>query len=71
MSNPAAPIVHTQHGAFCSVCQSLLSIEEEDFGVCDACDGDGIGGDDEDYEEPEEDDGEGPFTRSNPFGEKD
>lgn len=23
------------------------------------------------YVEPEEDDGEGPFTRSNPFGEKD
>lgn len=41
-------IVHTEHGAFCAVCQSLLSIEEEDFGVCDACDGEGIGGDDDD-----------------------
>lgn len=43
-------IVRTEHGAFCAVCQSLLSIEEEDFGVCDACDGEGIGGDDDDFE---------------------
>lgn len=42
-------IIQTQHGAFCAVCQSLLSMEEEDFGVCDACDGEGIGGDDDDY----------------------
>lgn len=48
MSKPA-PIVHTEHGSFCAACQSLLSMEEEDFGVCDACDGDGIGSDDEDY----------------------
>lgn len=41
------PIVHTQHGAFCAMCQSALSLEEEDFGVCDACDGEGLGGDDE------------------------
>lgn len=27
--------------------------------------------DEEEYQEPEEDDGEGPFTRSNPFGERD
>jgi hypothetical protein len=45
-------IIRTEHGAFCAACQSLLSIEEEDFGVCDACDGEGIGGDaeDDDYE---------------------
>jgi len=41
-------IIHNDHGAFCAACQSPLSIEEEDFGVCDACDGEGIGGDDED-----------------------
>lgn len=46
-------IVTTAHGSFCAVCQSLLSIEEEDFGVCDACDGEGIGGDD-DFEEDQE-----------------
>ena len=40
-------IVTTEHGSFCSVCQSLLSMEEEDFGVCDACDGEGIGYEDE------------------------
>lgn len=49
MSKPA-PIVSTAHGSFCAACQSLLSIEEEDFGVCDACDGEGIGGDDDDFE---------------------
>lgn len=60
------PIVHTAHGAFCAACQSLLSIEEEDFGVCDACGGDGLGCEDED----DDDDGYS-VTRSNPFGEKD
>lgn len=59
-------IVHTEHGAFCAVCQSLLSIEEEDFGVCDACDGEGIGCDEE-----EDDDSGYPFSWTNPFGEKD
>jgi hypothetical protein len=39
------PIIRTQHGAFCPACQSLLSIEEEDFEDCDACGGEGIGGD--------------------------
>lgn len=43
----STPIIRTEHGAFCAACQSLLSIEEEDFGVCDACDGEGIGGDDD------------------------
>ena len=47
MSN--TPIVRTEHGSFCASCQSLLSIEEEDFGVCDACGGDGIGYEDDDY----------------------
>lgn len=41
-------IIRNQHGAFCSACQSHLSIEEEDFETCDACDGDGIGCDGED-----------------------
>jgi DnaJ-class molecular chaperone len=41
-------IVRTEHGAFCAACQSLLSTEEEDFGVCDACDGEGIGCDEDD-----------------------
>lgn len=39
------PIVRTQYGAFCPACQSLLSVEEEDFETCDACGGDGIGTD--------------------------
>lgn len=42
------PIVHTAHGAFCATCQSPLSLEEKDFGVCDACDGEGLEGDDDD-----------------------
>jgi hypothetical protein len=42
------PIIRTQHGAFCPACQSLLSIEEEDFETCDACGGDGIGADNDD-----------------------
>jgi len=41
-------VIRTAHGAFCAACQSLLSMEEEDWGVCDACDGEGIGGDDDD-----------------------
>lgn len=44
-------IIKNEHGAFCSVCQSHLSIEEEDWDTCDACGGDGIGDDDEfDYD---------------------
>lgn len=40
----ASTVLHTEFGAFCSVCQSHLSLEEEDFG--DACGGEGIGDDD-------------------------
>lgn len=40
------PIIRNQHGAFCAACQSPLSIEEEDFEACDACDGEGLGGND-------------------------
>lgn len=45
-------IVKNQYGAFCSVCQSQLSIEEEDWDTCDACGGEGIGGEaeEDDYE---------------------
>jgi len=40
-------IVHTSEGSYCTVCQSILSCEEIDFEVCDACGGEGIGADDE------------------------
>lgn len=47
------PIIRTQHGAFCPACQSLLTIEEEDFEECGCCGGDGLGGDEEDeYDYP-------------------
>ncbi|MEC9243433.1 MAG: hypothetical protein VYB05_01570 [Pseudomonadota bacterium] len=36
-------VIHTQYGSYCSVCQSPLSMEEADFERCDACDGEGIG----------------------------
>ena len=42
-------IVRNQHGAFCSVCQSQLSLEEDDWDTCDACGGEGIG-DQDDYD---------------------
>lgn len=48
-------IIRNQYGAFWAACQSHLSMEEEDFGQCDACDGEGLGGDDED-------EGDYPFT---------
>lgn len=45
-------IVRNQYGAFCSVCQSHLSLEEDDWDECDTCGGEGMGGDDDDgYEE--------------------
>ncbi|WP_161600942.1 hypothetical protein [Teichococcus oryzae] len=44
----ASHIIRTPHGAFCIMCQSPLSAEEEDFWECDACGGDGIGGEDDD-----------------------
>ena len=40
-------VIRNEHGAFCSVCQSPLSMEEDDFDACDACGGEGIGGDDD------------------------
>lgn len=42
-------IVQNEYGSFCTACGSHLSIEEEDWGVCDACDGEGFERDD-DYE---------------------
>ena len=38
-------IVRNQFGAFCSICQSSLSGEEDEWDVCDTCGGDGIGAD--------------------------
>lgn len=38
-------IVRNQYGAFCSICQSQLSIEEDDWDVCDACGGEGFDND--------------------------
>ena len=40
-------VIRNEHGAFCSVCQSPLSMEDYDFDACDACGGEGIGGDDD------------------------
>lgn len=39
-------IVRNEYGAFCSVCQSPLGLEEDDWDECDACGGEGIGGED-------------------------
>lgn len=36
-------IIRTPHGAFCAVCQSPLSLEEDDFDTCDTCGGLGLG----------------------------
>lgn len=36
-------ITRNEYGAFCSVCQSPLSIEEDDFDDCDVCGREGIG----------------------------
>jgi hypothetical protein len=40
-------IVHAPGGSYCLVCQSILSQEEIDFEVCDACGGEGLGDDDD------------------------
>lgn len=40
-------IVHDRYGSYCTVFQAVLSQEEIDFECCDACGGDGIGGDDD------------------------
>lgn len=47
-------VVRNEYGAFCSVCQSHLGMEEDDWDTCDAC-----GGDDDDVfacYDPERDD---------------
>lgn len=38
-------IIHDRYGSYCAVCQAVLSQEEIDFEVYDACGGEGIGGD--------------------------
>ncbi len=45
-------VIHSQYGSYCSVCQSPLSMEEADFECCDACDGEGFGGDDDVADDP-------------------
>ena len=47
-------ITRNQYGAFCSACgEGPLSIEEDDWDCCDACGGEGLGGDDSDALEPD------------------
>ena len=41
-------IIRDQYGAFCTVCQSLLTAEEDEFDTCDTCGGEGFPDDDED-----------------------
>lgn len=43
-------IMHTSDGSFCTVCQAALSQEEADFECCGCCGGDGIRGDDDDFD---------------------
>jgi rRNA maturation endonuclease Nob1 len=45
---PGGYIVRNQYGAFCAVCQSPPSMEEDDFDECDTCGGEGIREDDDD-----------------------
>lgn len=44
-------IIQNQYGAFCSVCQSPLGFEEDEWDECDACGGEGIEGDDDIWED--------------------
>ena len=44
-------IIRNQYGAFCAVCQSPLSMEEDDFDECDCCGGEGIEGEDDEERE--------------------
>lgn len=44
-------IIRNQFGAFCSVCQSALSTEEDDWDECDVCGGEGIGHERDDWDE--------------------
>jgi|HubBroStandDraft_5_1064220.scaffolds.fasta_scaffold11950_9 hypothetical protein len=49
-------IIRNQFGAFCSVCQSQLGLEEDDWDTCDACGGEGFESEDDfdyDYDEPQ------------------
>jgi hypothetical protein len=41
-------IMRNQFGAFCTVCQAPLSLEEDDFDTCDVCGGEGFGGEEDD-----------------------
>lgn len=46
-------IVRNRYGAFCSVCgEGPLSIEEDDWDCCDACGGEGLGDDADDFYPP-------------------
>lgn len=41
-------VIHTRDGSYCSVCGEILGQEEADFECCDACGGEGLGGEDDD-----------------------
>lgn len=43
MSDRHSYVLRNLFGAFCAVCQSPLSMEEDDWDECDACGGEGIG----------------------------
>ncbi len=43
-------IIRNQCGAFCAVCQSHLSLEEDDWDTCDTCGGEGFPGEEDDYD---------------------
>lgn len=40
-------VIHNRYGSYCAVCQVVLSQEEADFEVCNACGGEGFGGEDD------------------------
>lgn len=44
-------ISHTPQGSYCLICQAVLSQEEADFESCGCCGGEGLGGDDDFYDE--------------------
>ena len=46
MAQPGTYFVHNQYGSFCTACGEHMSLEEEDWGVCDCCGGDGFPEDD-------------------------
>lgn len=53
-------VIHNRYGSYCSVCQAVLSQEESDFECCDACGGDGFGGDEDFHDDPVNLAGSGP-----------